>query len=382
MAAELLRLGEGAFASVHLTESGLAVKYARKSLLCFLKQSSMALREKQALETAQANGQPSQFLARIRGTAQNDCFLLLYMDAVLAADALAVDLSRLAGAAGAKRQVPATTVTWVASALCSGLAHLHVRGVAHRDVKPQNCVLHADGTPVLVDFGCARILDANERSTSLVGTLPYSAPEMLSRNGHNAAVDWWSLGVLAFELLTGVPPFYGPDTPGSGVANDVPLGCTHAELVDAIKAARTAGGGIIDVRALSSLSMLIAEPGMLPQELEDLLCRLLVYDDHVRMETATQWCAEHTAALVVDDAGALGRETWREGRANAATLLRMAVKQQRDAHNESPGDPNLITEERTLEEAWAAEERAALLARADAAWAKNAESWQAAFTLF
>lgn len=88
------------------------------------------------------------------------------------------------------------------------LEFLHEReGVAYRDLKPENLLLDADGHIKLVDFGFAKRLGSRETYT-LCGTPEYLAPEVIQSKGHTTAVDWWALGILIYEFLTGYPPFW------------------------------------------------------------------------------------------------------------------------------------------------------------------------------
>jgi serine/threonine protein kinase len=104
-------------------------------------------------------------------------------------------------------------VHWTAEIILA-LEHLHKMGVAYRDLKPENLLLDGDGHIRLCDFGLAKSgLEApNEGAFSMCGTPEYLAPEMLKREGHGTAVDWWGLGMVLFELLTGLPPWYTTDT--------------------------------------------------------------------------------------------------------------------------------------------------------------------------
>ncbi|KAF2280075.1 uncharacterized protein EI97DRAFT_429841 [Westerdykella ornata] len=91
------------------------------------------------------------------------------------------------------------------------LDHLHRNvGVVYRDLKPENCLLDAEGHLLLTDFGLSKVaVDEDDKCHSFLGTAEYMAPEVIQGAEYGMAVDWWSLGALGVDLLTGSPPFTG-----------------------------------------------------------------------------------------------------------------------------------------------------------------------------
>lgn len=89
------------------------------------------------------------------------------------------------------------------------LEELHNNGIIYRDLKPDNVVIDADGHAMLTDFGLSKQgVSDNISAKSFCGSIAYLAPEMIRRKGHGKAVDWYLLGVIFYEMLIGVPPFY------------------------------------------------------------------------------------------------------------------------------------------------------------------------------
>ncbi|KAI7871683.1 kinase-like domain-containing protein [Spinellus fusiger] len=92
-----------------------------------------------------------------------------------------------------------------------GLQALHRLGIVYRDLKPENILLAADGHVVLTDFGLSKQFHAateHQRTHTFCGTPDYLAPEILKGQAYSYAVDYWSLGTLLYEMLTGTPPFW------------------------------------------------------------------------------------------------------------------------------------------------------------------------------
>nr|XP_043611278.1 serine/threonine-protein kinase Aurora-3-like [Erigeron canadensis] len=94
--------------------------------------------------------------------------------------------------------------TYIAS-LAQALAYCHEKHVIHRDIKPENLLLDHEGRLKIADFGWS--VQSKTKRHTMCGTLDYLAPEMVEKKAHDYAVDNWTLGVLCYEFLYGVPPF-------------------------------------------------------------------------------------------------------------------------------------------------------------------------------
>ena len=90
------------------------------------------------------------------------------------------------------------------------LGYLHKSKIYYRDLKPENILLGLDGYVQLADFGLAKInmFEDGSMPNSFVGTPEYISPEMIVGSGHDHTLDWWAFGILVYEMIVGIPPFY------------------------------------------------------------------------------------------------------------------------------------------------------------------------------
>lgn len=110
-----------------------------------------------------------------------------------------------------ERMFPEPTAAFYMAELVLALEHLHHNiGVVYRDLKPENCLLDAEGHLLLTDFGLSKVpVNGNDQCTSILGTIEYMAPEVILGHVYDRAVDWWSFGIMGYDFLTGSPPWIG-----------------------------------------------------------------------------------------------------------------------------------------------------------------------------
>ncbi|CAI5504808.1 unnamed protein product [Closterium sp. Naga37s-1] len=194
-------LGKGSFAKVLLVRhapSGqvFAMKVLDKAAVMRRQQLQHTLTERHVLQEVR-----HPFLVPLRWALQSETRLFLILDFMPGGE-LFFHLKR-------ERRFKDDRARLYAAELLLALGHLHSLGVIYRDLKPENILLDAQGHVRIADFGLAKehIAD-NSSASTFCGTPEYLAPEVLGGKGHGRAVDWWSLGILLFEMVVGVPPFY------------------------------------------------------------------------------------------------------------------------------------------------------------------------------
>eukprot|EP00921_Rhytidocystis_pertsovi_P009474 GHVQ01015230.1.p1 GENE.GHVQ01015230.1~~GHVQ01015230.1.p1 ORF type:complete len:336 (-),score=17.05 GHVQ01015230.1:261-1268(-) len=101
------------------------------------------------------------------------------------------------------------TAKFYACQICDVFDYLHTRNIIYRDLKPENMLLDKAGYVKLTDFGFAKVIEF--RTDTLCGTPEYIAPEVLLNKGHGKPVDWWTFGILVYEMIVGYPPFVDED---------------------------------------------------------------------------------------------------------------------------------------------------------------------------
>lgn len=114
-----------------------------------------------------------------------------------------------------RQRLDADEALTIANQVAAALFYAHKKGFIHRDVKPDNIMFRRDGTPVILDFGIARVLESTTqltRSGMSMGTPRYMSPEQLNAKRVDGCSDIYSLGVVLFEMLSGTPPFKGSQT--------------------------------------------------------------------------------------------------------------------------------------------------------------------------
>ncbi|KAG7478076.1 hypothetical protein MATL_G00076570 [Megalops atlanticus] len=111
-----------------------------------------------------------------------------------------------------ERCFPEPRARFYTAEVASAIGYLHSLNIVYRDLKPENILLDSVGHVVLTDFGlCKEGIEPESTTSTFCGTPEYLAPEVLKKQPYDRTVDWWCLGVVLYEMLYGLPPFYSRD---------------------------------------------------------------------------------------------------------------------------------------------------------------------------
>jgi len=203
---ELVRvIGKGSFGKVTLVrkksdQNLYAMKVLHKQNIIKRKQVEHTRTERSVLGRLN-----HPFIVKLHYAFQTEFKLYFVLD-YAAGGELFFHLSRM-------KKFPEHMARFYSAEIALALDAMHKAGVVYRDLKPENILLDGEGHIKLADFGLAKegVHDAAEGAHSLCGTPEYLSPEVLDRQGHGTAVDWWNLGMVLYEMLTGLPPWYTTD---------------------------------------------------------------------------------------------------------------------------------------------------------------------------
>ncbi|TPX31709.1 hypothetical protein SmJEL517_g05012 [Synchytrium microbalum] len=196
----LLRsVGKGAFGKVRVVQHKgsnqiYALKYINKSKCIKMKAVENIVQERRLLEEINCT-----FVCNLRFAFQDDENLFMILDLMLGGD-LRFHLDRM----GCFKE---DMVRFYAAEIACALDYLHSKRIVHRDLKPDNVLLDEKGHAHLTDFNIAVHFKPDKPLTAVAGSMAYMAPEILAKKGYFASVDWWSLGVMLYELAFGRRPF-------------------------------------------------------------------------------------------------------------------------------------------------------------------------------
>lgn len=198
-------VGEGMFSRVRIAKikeppgetTPIALKVLKKKDIVKMQQVEHVRQEKDILLRIS-----HPFIVDLLGTFQDEQSLYMMMEFVNGGE-LHEYIQLQAG------QTPKLDCAFFCSEIFLAIAYLHALEIVHRDLKPQNLLLDDQGHVKLTDFGFAKIIPNKEKSFTMVGTPEYVAPEIIAKEGHGKAVDWWAFGIVLFEILLGYTPFCG-----------------------------------------------------------------------------------------------------------------------------------------------------------------------------
>ena len=221
-------IGRGAFGEVHVcrnkkTKEIVAIKKIKKSVLFEKNQIKHTKDEQDFLSKIKSN-----WIVELKYSFQEGDFLFLIMEFLPGGDLMNLLI--------AKDTLNEEEAKFYLCEIILAIESIHNLNCIHRDIKPDNILIGKNGHIKLSDFGLAKIADnifkediinykknTHNRNFSCVGTAYYVAPEVLKKKGYGKEIDWWSLGIIFYEMLIGYAPFCSKET------NDVCYKVLHYE---------------------------------------------------------------------------------------------------------------------------------------------------------
>ncbi|KAH7404503.1 hypothetical protein KP509_15G029300 [Ceratopteris richardii] len=198
-------LGAGSFGRVSVakhkeTNHVCAAKSLNKASILKSKQMEHVKAEKNNLQKIDF-----PFIVNLHGCCQDRNSVHLIMEYISGGDFF--------GYLRGKGKFDENTARFYAAQVLLAFEYIHSMNIIYRDLKPENLLLDEKGNIKIADFGFAKKIE--HRTFTLCGTPDYLAPEILLNKGHGKPVDWWTFGVLIYEMLAGYPPFYDEEVTGT-----------------------------------------------------------------------------------------------------------------------------------------------------------------------
>ncbi|CAJ0898553.1 12781_t:CDS:10 [Entrophospora sp. SA101] len=208
---ELLKvIGKGTIGKVILSkekkrnERLVAIKIIKKETRC-IKRQIVNIRSERNIFVQLSNNTSNPFLVKLHESFQDSNNLYLVLDYCPGGD-IATRLAKF-------KRFDQSTSKFYLTEIITGIEELHQFKILYRDLKPENILIGADGHILLTDFSLSKQLNnTSSRANTFCGTPEYLAPEIIRGEGYSFPVDWWSLGVLLYEFLTGNTPYQGENS--------------------------------------------------------------------------------------------------------------------------------------------------------------------------